>query len=186
MIIPEEIIYYLADNFLNFKEISNMLVVNKEIKKNIMKLYTAYIGNVIFLKLNGGDLNDISLDRKDILNMKEYLDYINIAFKNTKKLDSFKNFANIIINPCNSFNVKKKKKIKLFVNYKSSLEFGLLLRIKGLQIQDSKNILIYNNRYTMLRNIKRNIYLPSCIKNEKHRKKLLLKKFRSVYSIIID
>lgn len=185
-IIPEEIIYYFANHYLDFKEIGNMLLLNNMFRKTLIKLYTGYIGNIIFKFLNSEDLDSISLDKKDILEMKEYLDSVNIAFKNKNKLDSFKNFANIIINPCNSFNIKKKKKINFFVNYKSILEFGLLLKIKGLQFQDSKNIFIYNDKYTMLRKIKKNLYLPSCIKKDKHRKKLLLKKFRSVYSIIID
>ena len=106
------------------------------------------------------------------------------GLQNENKLELFKIFTNLIIYPCNDFNKIKTKNIKIKNRYITDLEFGLILRIKMSGIQNIKNILLTNNK--VLRKLDINIYSLTCIKNIKKRKKILLSKFRNVYSIIID
>ena len=184
--IPEEIIFFISNNFLNRQEIGRLLISNRKIKKIITKLYTGYIGNIIFYKVIGECIN-CNYNKSNISDIIYYLDMIKgkiPGFQNENKLELFKIFTNLIIYPCNDFNKINTKNIKIKNRYIIDLEFGLLLRIKISEIQNIKNILLTNNK--VFRKLDRNIYSLTCIKNIKKRKKILLSKFRNVYSIIID
>ena len=109
MEIHEEIIYSIGDSFLNSNEIGKMLVVNKKFKKIFIKLYTGYIGNVIF-KITQGD--SLYKGREMIEEMEECIKFVSSPIK--KKKESFINFIGIILYSCNIFCKRKKKKNSIY------------------------------------------------------------------------
>jgi hypothetical protein len=177
MEIHEEIIYSIGDSFLNSNEIGKMLVVNKKFKKIFIKLYTGYIGNVIF-KITQGD--SLYKSREMIEEMEECIKFVSSPI--TKKKESFINFIGIILYSCNIFCKRKKKRIQFIMKYRSNLELGLLNRIRFCPLFEIEKI---KKKKLFFRHCEQNIYLKSSLINEKTKNNLLRKKFKSVYAILI-
>lgn len=186
-----EILFYIGENFLNKCELISVSLVNDLFFKSTRRPKLGYVGQNIIYKL---DLNylDINSFFNYLRSQRHHFqfdytsDYLNLQpqpTRNYMETDYYVTNCLIKVTLNNFFKTNQTKSISLGETSKTSLEKGILTKVKYKSLDLCRETL--KNKHQVFRHEIGNLHRKMSIKKLKGRQQSFRKNFRNCYAIII-